>query len=318
MATLKTGLTLIHLTTEEKQRNIILRSNMKHLFITLFFVSGIRLQAQTTFDIEGHRGCRGLYPENTITAFIEAIKIGVNTLEMDVVVSKDGQLVVSHEPWLSPSFCYTADGKAIEDSKEKYNIYQLRYEEVKQFDCGINGNPKFPEQKKMSEHKPLLNDVIDTVEKYIARDKLKPVNYNIETKSTPEGDNKFHPAPDVFAQMLYDVLKEKNILQRSIIQSFDPRTLQVVNKMDTTVKLALLIGDGKTFEKNIERLGFTPAIYSPLYLLVNKKLIKKCHDKGIQIIPWTVNEEKQMLKLKAMGVDGLITDYPNRAVKVLR
>ncbi len=291
---------------------------MKHLFITLLLTLGISLQAQTTFDIEGHRGCRGLYPENTITAFIEATKIGVNTLEMDVVVSKDGQLVVSHEPWLSALFCYTADGQAIEENKEKYNIYQLTYEEVKQFDCGINGNPKFSEQKKMSEHKPLLRDVIDAVEKYIFENKLKPVYYNIETKSTPDGDNKFHPTPDVFAQMLYDVLKEKNILPRSIIQSFDPRTLQVVHKIDATVKLALLTGDANTFEKNLEQLYFTPTIYSPLYLLVNKKLIKKCHAKGIQIIPWTVNEEKQMLKLKAMGVDGLITDYPNRAVKVLR
>lgn len=291
---------------------------MKHLFIALFLALGTSLHAQTTFDIEGHRGCRGLYPENTITAFIEAIKIGVNTLEMDVVVSKDGQMVISHEPWLNPSICFTANGKTIEDSKEKYNIYHLTYEEVKQFDCGINGNPKFPEQKKMSEHKPLLKDVIDAAEKYIAENKLKPIYYNIETKSTPDGDNKFHPAPDVFAQMLYDVLKEKNILQRSIIQSFDPRTLQVVHKIDATVKLALLIGDANSFEKNLEQLGFTPTIYSPLYLLVNKKLIKKCHAKGIQIIPWTVNEEKQMLQLKAMGVDGIITDYPNRAVKVLR
>jgi glycerophosphoryl diester phosphodiesterase len=275
-------------------------------------------QSQTPFDIEGHRGCRGLYPENTITAFIEAIKIGVNTLEMDVVVSKDGQLVVSHEPWFNSSFCFTAGGKTIEDNKEKHNIYQLTYEEIKEYDCGINGNPKFPEQKKMSEHKPLLKDVIDAVEKYLAANKLPPVNYNIETKSTPDGDNKFHPAPDEFAGLLYDVLKEKNILPRCIIQSFDPRTLQVIHQRDATVKLALLIGDANSFEKNLEQLGFTPTIYSPLYLLVNKKLIKKCHAKGIQIIPWTVNEEKAMIKLKAMGVDGLITDYPDRAVKVLR
>jgi glycerophosphoryl diester phosphodiesterase len=307
------------LTEGEKLRNIILRKKTMRYLTSLVFCAFVELSSgQTTFDIEGHRGCRGLYPENTVTAFIEAIKIGVNTLELDVVVSKDSQLVVSHEPWMSHVFCFTAEGKAIEDNKEKYNIYQLPYSEIQKFDCGINGHPKFPEQRKMSEHKPLLKDVIEAVEQYITAHKLAPVSYNIETKSTPDGDNKFHPAPDEFAGMLYDVLKAKNILSRSIIQSFDPRTLQVIHKTDSNVKTALLIGDANTFEKNLEQLGFVPAIYSPLYLLVNKKLIKKCHTKGILIIPWTVNEEKQMIKLKAMGVDGLITDYPNRAVKVLR
>lgn len=291
---------------------------MKHLLLFASIAATMGLQAQTTFDIQGHRGARGLYPENTITAFIEAVKLGVNTIELDVVVSKDGKLVVSHEPWLNPLFCYTPDGKAVTDDKDKYNIYQLTYEEVKTFDCGINGNPKFPEQKKISEHKPLLSDMIDAVEKYIADNRLKPVRYNIEIKSTVAGDNKTNPTPPVFAKMVYDLLKEKNLFSKCNIQSFDPRILQEVKKLDGSVVLALLIADLQSLKKNQKQLGFKPDIYSPYYLLVKKSMVAKCHAQGIRIIPWTVNDDDQMVKLKAMGVDGVITDYPDHAIKLLR
>lgn len=291
---------------------------MKHLLLFASIVTTMGLQAQATFDIQGHRGARGLYPENTITAFIEAVKLGVNTIELDVVVSKDGKLVVSHEPWLNPLFCYTPDGKAVTDDKDKYNIYQLTYDEVKQYDCGINGNPKFPEQKKVSEHKPLLSDMIDAVEKYVADNKLPAVHYNVEIKSTVAGDDKTNPTPPVFAKMVYDLLKEKNLFSKCNIQSFDPRVLQEIKKLDSNVVLALLIADLQSLKKNQKQLGFKPDIYSPYYLLVKKSMVTRCHAQGIKIIPWTVNDDDQMVKLKAMGVDGLITDYPDHAIKLLR
>lgn len=272
-------------------------------------------KAQTNFDIEGHRGCRGLYPENTIPAFIEALKLGVNTLEMDVVVSKDGQLVVSHDPYINCDICLYCENMK---GKKEANIYKLNYEDIKKIDCGSKVNPKFPEQKKMFAYKPLLKEVIDEVEKYIKANNLPPVQYNIETKSTPGGDDVEHPKPEVFAKMLYDVLKQKNILSRSIIQSFDARTLQVIHNTDANTKLALLVLDADGFKKNIKNLGFTPTIYSPNFILVNKKLVQQCHKAKVQIIPWTINEEDKMLKLQALGVDGLITDYPDKAIKVLR
>ncbi len=287
--------------------------------IFLFTVTAFTMSAQTTFDIEGHRGCRGLYPENTITAFIEAVKLGVNTLEMDVVVSKDGQLVVSHDPWMNDEICTTPEGKPVTAAdKSQYKIYNLTYAEIKQFDCGLRGNAKFAEQKKMAAYKPLLSEVIETVEKYLADNHLPAVYYNIETKSTPDGDDINHPKPAVFAGLLYDLLKQKNILPRCIIQSFDPRTLKVIHQTDPTVKTAILVFNADGFKKNLTRLGFTPAIYSPNFILVNKKLIQQCHQKHIRIIPWTVNDEDKMKALKNLGVDGLITDYPDRALKVLR
>ena len=283
------------------------------LFIFILFANAI--SSQTTFDIEGHRGCRGLYPENTIVAFLEAVKLGVNTLEMDVVVSKDGKLVVSHDPTINCEICnYCNDEK----DKKEFRIYHLDYDFIKTIDCGSKMNEKFPEQKKMFASKPLLSDVIDTVEKYIQQNHLPPVQYNIETKSTVEGDDLDHPKPAVFAKLLYDMLKQKSILNKSIIQSFDPRTLQVIHQIDVKTTTALLIADIDSFDKNIQQLGFTPTIYSPNVMLVNEKLIEKCHAQKIKIIPWTINDLEKMLKLKQLGVDGIITDYPDRAIKALR
>jgi len=283
------------------------------LFISLLFLP-IFIFSQSTFDIEGHRGCRGLYPENTIVAFIEAVKLGVNTLEMDVVVSKDGQLVVSHDPVINCDFCIYCE----DDKQKEMNIYRLNYNEIKSIDCGSKFFSKFPEQKKMFANKPLLSDVIDTVEKFIAKNQLPPVQYNIETKSTPEGDDVEHPKPAEFAKLLYDLLNEKNILSKSIIQSFDSRTLQVIHQTDTNVITALLVFDLDNFEKNIKQLGFNPAIYSPNFVLVSEKLVNKCHEQKIKVIPWTVNDEDKMVKMKELGVDGLITDYPDRAIRILR
>jgi glycerophosphoryl diester phosphodiesterase len=274
---------------------------------------------QTAFDIEGHRGCRGLLPENTIPAFINAVKLGVNTLEMDMQISKDGKIVISHDAFMGSNICSTPDGKpVISADEEKLKIYTLTYDEIKKYDCGSRGNAKFPEQQKMATYKPLLSEVIDSVEKYIAEHHLPPVKYNIETKSTPEGDDINHPKPAVFAKMVYDLIKQKGVINKCIIQSFDPRTLQEIRKIDPNITTALLVANIKGLQGNLKLLGFNPTIYSPEYMLVNKKLIRQCHHLNILVLPWTVNDEKKMIELKAMGVDGLISDYPDREIKVLR
>lgn len=290
---------------------------MKSNLLFLLLLVSVSSFSQTNFDIEGHRGCRGLYPENTIVAFIEAVKLGVNTIEMDVVVSKDGKLVVSHDPIMNSEICSKPDGAPV-SAVDKFRIYNLTYAEIKKFDCGLRGNSKFPEQKKTAAFKPLLSDVIDSVEEYIQQNHLPAIQYNIETKSTLDGDDVNHPKPAVFTTLLYDLLKQKNVLSKCIIQSFDPRTLQVIHQMDATAKTALLVFNADGLEKNISELGFTPTIYSPNFILVNKKLVCKCHEQNMKIIPWTINEEEKMIKLKQQGVDGIITDYPDRAIKVLR
>lgn len=292
---------------------------MKRILTAITLFSAAYLSAQTALDIQGHRGARGLYPENTIPAFLGAIKLGVNTVELDVVITKDNKVLISHDPYMNENFCRLASGKLLEgDIKKDYNIYQMNYAEVTAYDCGQWGNAKFPEQQKMAVQKPLLSDMIDSVEAYVKANKLPQIKYNIEIKCGAAGDGIMHPKPDEFAKLVYDVIKQKGILDHCNIQSFDVRSLQEIHKIDPKLPIAILVADAHSFKKNLAQLGFTPYAYSPHYILVNKKLVKQCHKAGIKLIPWTVNDEKKMVKLKKLGIDGIITDYPNKAIELLR
>ena len=269
---------------------------------------------QFSFDKEGHRGCRGLMPENTIPAMLKAIDLGVNTLEMDIVFTSDNVAILSHEPFFNHEITTKPDGKLIDEKDEKnYNIYKMSFAEMQRYDVGLKPHPRFLQQQKMAVHKPSLANLIDSVENYISQKKVAKIFYNIETKTQPATDNIFHPAPVAFVDMLMKVIKEKKIEDRVIIQSFDMRTLQYLHKKYPAVKTALLIEltDRNSFRKQIKDLGFIPSIYSPEQGLVTPNLIASCHEKKIRIIPWTVDDKKEILRLKDMGVDGIITDYPN-------
>ncbi len=268
------------------------------------------------FDIQGHRGCRGIKPENSIPAFITALDSGVTTIEMDLAITKDKQVIVSHEPWMAAAFCTTPEGKEFSSKEEmKYNIYQMNYDQVKQWDCGLKVNDKFPEQQKMHAIKPLLTDVIIAVETHIKSFSKYEVDYNIEIKSMPEGDGKFHPKPAEFSDMVYNLIDQYLPWDRVVIQSFDFRVLKYWHEKYPTVRLAVLIDNLHTIDENIQTLGFTPSIYSPDYKLLDKTEVKRCHQLKMRVIPWTVNDPVEMVALKGMNVDGFITDYPNRAAK---
>jgi glycerophosphoryl diester phosphodiesterase len=144
---------------------------------------------------------------------------------------------------------------------------------------------------------------------------LYEVDYNIEIKSTPDGDKKFHPAVDEFSDLVYQLLDQYIPLERVVIQSFDFRVLKYWHKKYPEVRLAALVENAKSIDANLDELGFNPSIYSPYYKLLNKEKVKYLHKKKIRVIPWTVNEETEMLAFKGMGVDGFITDYPDRAKK---
>jgi glycerophosphoryl diester phosphodiesterase len=267
------------------------------------------------FDIQGHRGCRGLMPENTIPAMLKAIDLGVTTLEMDVVVSKDNKVVVSHEPWFETDITTKPDGSFIKpgEGMMKYNIYQMSYDEIMKYDVGMKPHPRFPKQQKLNAIKPLLGDLMDSVENYLSKKANARIQYNIEIKSLPAGDNRFHPVPADFVELIMTVIKEKKMEHRVIIQSFDFRPLKYLHEKYPSIRTAMLIEDSDVndFEGQLGRLGYTPEVYSPNQDLVDEKLVKECHDKGMKIIPWTVNDSKQIKKLRKMGVDGIITDYPD-------
>ena len=293
---------------------------MMHRILSLFLLvaATLAMSAQyiPRFDVQGHRGARGLMPENSIPGFLLAIDSGVTTLELDVVITKDKQVVLSHEPWISASICLDSIGEPLDPKQEKrYNIYKLTYDQLTRFDCGSQGNKNFPRQLKMPTTKPLLRDVIVTVENHIRNYGSYEVDYNIEIKSSPDGDKKFHPGVEEFSDLVYEVVDQYIPLDRLVIQSFDFRVLKYWHKKYSQVRLSALVENTKSVENNLDDLGFKPSVYSPYYKLLTKEKVNFLHSKGIRVVPWTVNEASDMLALKGMRVDGFITDYPDRAKK---
>ncbi|PST84180.1 glycerophosphodiester phosphodiesterase [Pedobacter yulinensis] len=265
-----------------------------------------------SFDVQGKAGARGLAPENTIPGMLTALDLGVSTLEMDAVITRDKKVVLSQEPYFNHEISLSPKGKPISLKDQKqYNIYKMDYEEVKTFDVGSKVHPRFPGQRKMKAIKPLLEDVIDAVETHIKTNRLAKVDYSIETKLIPKGDGEFQPDPAEFVELIMEVVNRKKIARRVIIQSFDMRTLQYLHEKYPKVRTSLLIDEKEPFDNYISQLGFKPTIYSPYSLLVGKGLVDRCHEAGVKIIPWTINSLKELRYLRDLGVDGVITDYPN-------
>jgi glycerophosphoryl diester phosphodiesterase len=269
-------------------------------------------------SIQGHRGARGWFPENTLTSFMEAIKLGVDTLEMDVVISQDRQVVVSHEAWMNEVFCTRPDGKEVEaNSSGKYNLYTMAYAEIARYDCGIRGHKEFPLQKKIAEHKPLLTEVITKIEAFVAENKLPAIKYNIEIK-TDGDDDVFNPEPNKFVELVYNEIEKYKIIERTNLQSFDSRILQEIKKRDPAIQMALLVENNDGLDINLNRLGFIPNTYSPDFCLVDSKLVEQVHERNMKLIPWTVNETTDIKKMISLAVDGIISDYPDRVVETIK
>ncbi|MBO6575760.1 MAG: hypothetical protein JJ896_12220 [Rhodothermales bacterium] len=287
------------------------------LAVYLVLPSPVTAQQKTyDFDLQGHRGARGLLPENTIAAFDRALELGVHTLELDVVISADGQVVVSHDPVMSTTICSDPAGRPV---TEEVRLYDLTYEEISRYDCGLRGNPRFPEQRAMAAAKPLLAEVIAFERERSEALGREPALWNIETKSRPDGDGVMHPGPERFARALYEVVRSGGILERTTFQSFDPRTLQALRARDPDATLSLLVDRPRValVEENLEVLGFVPDIYSPHHIPLTADIVAEVKSRGMLVLPWTVNQVSRMRDLLEMGVQGIITDYPDRALSLL-
>jgi glycerophosphoryl diester phosphodiesterase len=271
------------------------------------------------FDWQGHRGARGLLPENSLPSFEKALELGVTTLEMDLVISKDQQVVVSHDPWMNSSFCLLPSGHKIDPAKQReYNIFKMDYKEVKTYDCGSIGNHRFPEQQPWETYKPLLKEVFKMSEKYCKDYMRNEIHYNIEIKIQPEWEGKFTPSVEEFSKLVFQEIDAYVPWFRTNIQSFDLRILKYFHENYPHVKLAVLVEGKQGHESILKKLGFTPQIYSPHYSLLDKKIVIELHKSGMKVIPWTVNDADVMHELVDMGVDGIITDYPDRIFEVKR
>ncbi len=273
--------------------------------------------AQSKLDVQAHRGGMGLMPENTIPAMINAVKLGARTLELDCIISADNKVVVSHDAYMSAAFMRKPDGSDISKEEQKSLIlFSMPYDSIRKYDAGTKPYERFPQQEKFKTYRPLLAELIDSVEAYVKKNHLKPVYYNIETKSELNGDGRLNPTPDVFTALVMGVINQKKIANRVTIQSFDPRTLQVSHKTFPKQKTAWLIANKDSFADNIKSLGFTPSVYSPAFQLVTADLIKEAHALKVEVLPWTVDEVADMKRMIELGVDGIITNYPDRLINI--
>lgn len=266
--------------------------------------------------VHAHRGGAAIYPENTVAAMIHAVDLGVPVLELDLQITQDQKVVVSHDPYLKADKTLLPDGNRISSEKEKeYRIYQMSYDSLKLYDVGTLPVEAYPLRKNISSTIPLLSALIDSVEHYTKAKNLKPVGYNIEIKSDPNKDRIYTPDYKRFSDLVMEVILKKNIGERLTIQSFDFRTLNYLyNKYPNLSYSYLIEPNGETFEQSLSHLNFVPQIYSPDYRMVTKKMIKKAHDRKMRIIPWTIDDKDQILRLQKLGVDAIITNQPDSAM----
>lgn len=266
-----------------------------------------------TVEVQGHRGCRGLLPENTLPAFAKAIELGVQTLELDLAVSKDGIVMVSHEPYMSKTICYKPNGDAITDSEDQQiNLYQLTFNEIQAYDCGSKSHPRFPEQQLLKATKPSLSEVFKLAEA------LNPtIKYNIELKAHPDYDGLFTPIPKEFVHLVLQQIKLYNTMDRTNLQSFDLRILEEIKRQAPSMPVAVLIDENEDIWNKTTTLSFLPEIVSPYFKLLDAKTVRNLKAENLKVVPWTVNELDDMQRMIDWGVDAIITDYPNRLITIL-
>lgn len=269
-----------------------------------------------TIQVQGHRGDRGNFPENSIPAFIGAVKKGADVLELDVVISKDKKVVVSHEPFMHSLYVLTPSGDTIsEEDQEKFNLYQMTYDSIRKFDVGSKGNRLFPDQQKQKTYKPLLAEAIDSVATFIKKNNLNEVTYNIELKSSENKYGTYQPEPEEFVELVMQVIQEKKLEGKMNLQSFDVNILNKIHQNYPEVETAYLVYT-EGIQRNLDLLNFQPEIYSPNYKLVkDTAFVDSVKSMDMKLIPWTVNEPQAIERMIDLNVDGIITDYPERVLE---
>lgn len=267
--------------------------------------------------VHAHRGGAAIYPENTIEAMLYAVDLGVDYLEFDLHVSKDSQVVVSHDAYFNSQKALTPSGDTIaRDSDKLYRLWNMPYDSIRRYDIGSKANPHYPNRHNFVARLPLADALIDSVETHIRVCHLKPVQYNIEIKSWPTKDGIFTPDYKTFADLCMKELLSHHIGDRLLVQCFDTRTLNYLHQKYPTVRLSYLVdNDNQTsFSDYMSRLDFVPQVYSPHYSLVNTALVDSCRAYGMALAPWTVDSHKDIRRLAALGVDAIITNQPDSAI----
>ena len=264
-------------------------------------------------SVHGHRGCRGTRPENTLAAFAEALRVGVDVLELDLSVTKDDALVVAHDPLVSPELCLGPKGEKL---VAPVAIRTLTLMEVKAYDCGTLANPRFPRQHPSpGERIPTLDEVFALVAASTAPAAAR-VEFNIETKIAPSHPELF-PTPERFVELVAAAVERRGLGPRVILQSFDHRTLRAMRPLMPKIRLSALTSDNAlNYALLAKDLG--AAIVSPDREWIMAADVTALHAAGVQVAPWTANDAAEWSRLLSMGVDAIITDYPEDLIAYLR
>ena len=274
-------------------------------------------QSKPVIDVQAHRGGAGLMPENTIPAMQNALDLGVNTLEFDLHLSQDGQVVVSHDSYFHPRYSTRPDGTLIQEEDPKEYLYTMPYDSIAKYDVGQRFVERWPGQKKLAVSKPLASELIDFAEGYAKT----PVNYNIEIKSWPgEGEGTLWPEYHVFCDTCVPLLLSKNLGKRLIVQCFDTRALNYMHGKWPELTLSYLTEDydGGDIEALLQNLDFVPQWWSPESSVVTPENVAWCHAHGIGVVPWTVDDPAEMRRLVACGVEAIISNYPDVLIQTVR
>jgi glycerophosphoryl diester phosphodiesterase len=268
------------------------------------WIAATAVPAGVSLDVQGHRGWRGQYPENTMAAFRGALELGVTTLELDVQVTRDGVPVVHHDAKLNRSLCVRDDGSSVESKR----FDQLEFAELADIDCGSRPNEKFPEQRRVpGERIPRLTQVLD-----LAGEANYPVRFSVEIKM--QGSTSADAATKL-AGIVVETIRAHELEERTIVQSFQPEALAAVAELAPEIERAVLVRSAGAYDRAVERAKAT--ILSPRHDGLTRAAVERFQQRGISVIPWTVNKTSAIEKVISWGVDGIISDYPDRVLQAL-
>jgi glycerophosphoryl diester phosphodiesterase len=282
-----------------KHHHYILR-NMRWLILP--FLLCCAMTAKETIEVHGHRGARSVLPENTLPGFMHAIESGADWVELDLAVTKDDVVVVSHDPHINPAIC--------SGPQERPLIRDLTLAEVKQYDCGAKANPGFPRQKAVPGTR------IPTLDEALALAPKGKFGFNIEIKIRPSQPD-WTVTPARFAELVLAAIRKHRLESRVLVQSFDFRALHEMKKLGPDISLAALYeGPAKSLLEIAREAG--AGTVAPQFRLVTEQQVKAAHAAGLKVVPWTANEPAEWERLIKAGVDAIITDDPAGLIAYLR